>query len=124
MKKAQMARFFYATYPAQTPSIKANGTAGKKNQPLHLHGAGAFSWTRELKMNTQKISPKKVLTTAEVCARYGFSRFTLSRKVTAHKFPRSTGRKKNGNVWDVNVLNSFDEEVNALAKKNWDKSLL
>lgn len=75
-------------------------------------------------MNTQKIAPLKYLTTAEVCARYGFSRFTLSRKVTAHKFPRSTGRKKNGNVWDVNVLNSFDEEVNALSKKNWDKSLI
>lgn len=92
-------------------------------KPLHLHGAGAFLWTRELKMNTQKISPLKYLTTAEVCDRYGFSRFTLSRRMAASKFPSPTGKAGAKNVWDVKVLEDFDETMRKLSAKSWTRAL-
>lgn len=74
-------------------------------------------------MNVQKMTPMKMLSTAEVCERYGFSRYTLSRRINAKKFPSPTGRTGSGNVWDVKVLEDFDETMRKLTSKTWIRAV-
>lgn len=75
-------------------------------------------------MFVQKIAPMKLLSTAEVCERYGLSRFTLSRRVKEQKFPSPTERNRNGNAWDVKVLEEFDEARRKLTSKTWTRAVV
>ena len=70
------------------------------------------------------MAPFKAMTTKEVCDRYGISRYTLCRKIRDRKFPSPTGKCGSQNVWDVRVLESYEQKMLKLSESSWDPSLV